>query len=255
MELMGKNQSVRFWLSIAILLLPPFGTLAASSACDPSILQNHEHPEGYRDREGQLCEGMYATGVSSMGLMLASFTGPMQGINLARKADFKFHWKPVGQGDIRVRADSLRPRLYYRMDAVRPANETHLSWNNAIPAHYEMRTSEFGIIATQKDASGNLLYLPLQVSQNGKSASKGSYVVTVISGAEIEEIYWSLSMEGQEQHIVYDEPLDRRPYAANQPISIELDKVVVPGKYLLNISAELVNGSFDTVTVPFYYSP
>lgn len=248
-------QSIRCWLAVAILISVPLQVLATSSACDPSIDQNYDHPQGYRDREGQLCEGIYATGVSSMGLMLASFTGPVHGVNLARKADFSFQWQPLGQGDIRVRVDSLRPRFYYRMDAIRPATETQLIWTNAIPAQYELRTSEFGLLATQNDASGNLIYLPLRISQDGQSPAEGNYVVTVISGAEIEEIYWSLSMEGQEGFIVYDEPLDRKPYPADQPIAIELDKVVTPGRYLLTIGAELRSGSFDSVKVPFYYSP
>ena len=246
---------MRCWLAVAVLVAAPVSLLADSSACDPSILQNHDHPLGYRDREGQLCEGTYATGVSSMGLMLASFTGPMHGINLASQAKFSFQWQPVSQGDVRVKADSLRPRFYYRMDAVRPSNETRLSWTNAIPAQYELRTSEFGVLAMQQDASGKLIYLPLRISQNGQSPAEGNYVVTVISGAEIEEIYWSLCMNGQNPCIVYDQPLDRKPYAANQPITIELDKVVSPGRYLLTISAQLRSGSFDTVEVPFQYSP
>ena len=246
--------SMRYWLIAAILFSAPIKLLADSTSCDPLITQNND-PEGYHDRPSKLCEGTYDTGVSSMGLMLASFTGPMHGINLARKTEFSFHWQPVGKSDIRVKADSLRPRFYYRMDAIRPYSDTQLSWTNSIPAQYKLRTSEFGILAMQTDDSDNLIYLPLRVGHDGQDPPDGNLVVTVISGEEISEIYWTLCITGQKPCLVWDEKLDRKPYAANQPIAIELDKVVTPGRYLLTISAELRSGSFDTVEVPFHYSP
>lgn len=123
------------------------------------------------------------------------------------------------------------------------------------PAQYELRTSEFGVLAMQQDTAGELIYLPLRISRNGERPAEGNYVVTVISGAEIEEIYWSLCTDGENPCIVYDQALGRSPYAANQPIAIELDQLVSSGRYLLTISAQLRSGSFDTIEVPFQYSP
>jgi hypothetical protein len=251
----SRNPSLACWLPVVLLLLAPLLAQAAPSACDPLIRPNPDHPQGYRDRGDQLCEGIYATEVSSLGLTLASFTGPTRGIDLARKAQFRFQWRAVGQGDVKVRADSLRPRFYYRMDSVWSGDATQMSWTNAIPAQYELRTREFGVLATQKDKSGKLIYLPVHIMQGDRASQRSPYVATVISGAEIDEIYWSLAIEGSDKYIVYDEPLDRKPYSANLPIAINLDKVVTPGRYLLTISAELLSGSSDSVQVPFYHSP
>ena len=253
--MISSIRSIKLWLALTILVSAPANLLAASSVCDPSITHPHDHEQGYHDRGGQICEGTYGTGVSSMGLMLASFTGPMQGINLARKTELTFHWDTVTQSEIRIKADSLRPKFFYRMDAVRPSSESQLNWTNAIPAYHELRTSEFGILATQTDDSGNQIYLPLRIGKDGQDPVKGNYVVTVISGVEIKEVYWTLCIPGEETCLAWDEALDRRPYAANQSIAIELDRLVTAGRYLLTISAKLRNGSFDSVNVPFHYSP
>ena len=65
------------WLPLAIILMIPVTVQAqgAASACDPAIKQNPEHPQGYYERDAQLCEGVYETGVSSLGMTLVSFTG------------------------------------------------------------------------------------------------------------------------------------------------------------------------------------
>lgn len=252
---MRTKPALSHWLPVVSLLLAAHCAHAAASACDPSIAQNSGHPQGYRDRTSQLCEGIYDTGVSSLGLTLASFTGSTRGIDMTRKTQLRIQWQPVGQGEVRVRADSLRPRFFYRMDAVWPGSTTHMSWTNAIPSHHKLRTGEFGIVAIQKDEFGKRLYLPLRIVQDGQATARTPYVVTVVSATEIEEIYWSLELEGQDTPIVFDEPLERPPYSPNQPIAIQLDKVVAPGRYLLTISAELPNGSSDSVQVPFYHSP
>ncbi len=252
---MSRNPSLRCWLPVVLLLLllaPLFGH-AAPPACDPSIKKNSEHPHGYRERTSHLCEGIYETGVSSLGLTLVSFTGPMRSIDMVRISKLQIQWKSVGEGEVRVRANSLRPRFYYRMDAVWPARTTRMSWTNAIPSQYELRTREFGIVATQRDKSGKPVYLPLRIGQDGQTQSRTPYVVTVISAAEIEEIYWSVAPEGKD-YIVYDEPLERQPYSPNQPIAILLDKVSTPGRYLMTISAVLPDGSSNSVLVPFYHS-
>lgn len=228
---------------------------AASDPCDPMIKQNPEDPQGYQARNEQICEGMYATEVSSLGLMLASFTAPLHGIDMARETRLRFAWKAALAGEVRIRIDSLRPRVYYRMDAVRPHDQSDLLWTNSIPARNALRTGELGLLATQADSSGNLVYLPLRVSHEDQAPTSGPWVVSVISGTELEEVYWSLSQTGEAGFIVYDEPLAQKPYPANQPIAIRLDQVAEAGIYELTISAELRGGAVDTLKVSFHHDP
>jgi hypothetical protein len=228
---------------------------ADTSACDPAILQDHQHPQGYRERGEQVCEGLYATGVSSLGLTLASFTRGLDGVDMASSSQLQLRWKPLGTNQVRLRADSLRPRFYYRMDATRPASTGQMAWNNAIPAQYRLRTSEFGILATQSDDAGKRVYLPLHVSTAGRDTPPGPYTVTVVSATELEEIYWSLTREGRSGFIVRDQPLERSPYPAGQPVLIRLESVDGPGRYELTVSADLVGGAIDTIVIPFYHVP
>ena len=247
-----KSGRILIWLAFCFC---PVTLHADTSACDPTIRQDHEHPQGYRDRAGELCEGVYATGVSSLGLTLASFTGVLDGVDMARSEQLQLHWEPLGEGQVQLRAESLRPRFYYRMDATRPAGVKQMAWSNAIPAQYKLRTSEFGILATQADASGKRVYLPLHITPRGRQPARAPYVVTVVSATEIDEIYWSLTREGQAGFIVRDEALERSPYPASQPIAIRLQSVDGPGRYELTVSADLVGGAIDTIVIPFYHAP
>jgi hypothetical protein len=229
---------------------------SAGSACDPLLKQDLEHPQGYRDRSDQVCEGVYATDVSSTGLTLASFTGPLRSIDLSTPAEFSFIWKAVGEGEVRIRADSLRPRFYYRLDAIRPAGDGRLSWSNGIPSQYGLRTAEFGVLATLRNPAraGDPVYLPLSIMSGDISTPVTPYIVTVRSGADIEEVYWSLSKQGEDGFITYDEALGYSPYPAGQPVGITLDRLHGPGLYQLTVSAELRGGLRDSLAISFLHA-
>ncbi|MEP6390340.1 MAG: hypothetical protein ABJ056_10500 [Halioglobus sp.] len=237
-----------FWLACAHpLVLAQDG----SAACDPSIRQNLDHPQGYKGRGAGLCEGVYATGVSSLGISLASLSGPLAGIDLGQAKSYSIAWKTASSNDVRIRADSLRPRFYYRMDAVRPGSDGRMVWQNDIPAHNQLHTREIGILARQKNASGEEVYLPLQISSDGHSAPLLPYQATVISGADIEEVYWSLSQNGQS--LVFEQAVNLSPYMAHQPISIQLDQVNEPGSYHVIITAVLRNGMTNSFEFVFLH--
>ncbi|VUX56156.1 exported protein of unknown function [uncultured Woeseiaceae bacterium] len=224
----------------------------ASSPCDPSIRQNPGHPQGYQQRSDSLCEGVYATGVSSFSLTLASLTGPLRDIDLGKSGNYRLEWKTTMRGDVRIRADSLRPRFYYRMDTARPASEAGITWKNAIPAYHKLRTREIGLLAMQRDETGKTLYLPVRISPEGQTALSTPYHAMIFSGADIEEVYWSLD-RGSEQ-LVWERAVNRSPYMARQPITIQFDEVTEPGTYHVTITAELRNGMTNAVEFDFLHA-
>jgi hypothetical protein len=203
-------------------------------------------------RGESLCEGVYATGVSSLGVTLASLTGPLRDIDLGKPGDYRLEWKTGLQGEVRIRADSLRPRFYYRMDTARPGSEAGITWKNAIPAYHKLRTREIGLLAMQRDATGKKLYLPVRIGSKGETAPSTPYQATIFSGADIEEVYWSLD-RGSEQ-LVWERPVNRSPYMAHQPITIQFDEVTEPGTYHVTITAELRNGMINAVEFNFLHA-
>ncbi len=90
---------------------------AAAADCDPSLTQV-KTAFGYRDR-GDRCEGVYIKEVSSTALTVASFTEVFEPYDLQSSEPLHLAWdRPPGNASVRLRAQSLRRRLYYRMDAV-----------------------------------------------------------------------------------------------------------------------------------------
>jgi hypothetical protein len=77
----------------------------------------------------------------------------------------------------------------------------------------------------------------------------------VVSATELDEIYWSLTRDDRGGFIVRDQPLERSPYPAGQPVVIRLESVDSPGRYELTVSADLVGGAIDTIVIPFYHAP
>ena len=230
----------------------PAFSQSASTACDSDLHPLPNHPQGYMERGEGLCEGIYATGVSSMGLSLAALTGPMTGVNFEQSGTYNLRWKTANSSEVRIRAESLRPRLYYRMDAVFSASETGMVWNNAIPALNQLRTREIGIWAMQMDASGKKIFLPLTISPEGQGQPVTPYLATVVSGADIDEIYWSL--DRGTQSLVYDEALEHGPYMARQPVTIEFAGVNEPGIYHVTITAVLRNNATISIEFDFLHA-
>src|SRR5919108_743620 len=90
------------------------------SYCDPYLGQVSDNPYGYRMR-GDRCEGIYIKEVSTTILLVASLTESFEDYDLNSSKPLLIEWnKASGDGVVRLRAQGLRRRLYYRMDTVRP---------------------------------------------------------------------------------------------------------------------------------------
>ena len=141
---------LRSILFVFFILSCGFGNLSrAQVPCDPALPAIKEGNLGYRDR-GDRCEGLYINPVSSTTLFVASFTEHFENFDKAGNT-LLIEWdKPPASNDIHLRAQGIRPRLYYRMDAYRPGANTFFAWPSGVLSSLNIRKNDVAVIGRIK---------------------------------------------------------------------------------------------------------
>jgi len=175
-----------------LTLAVPF-TAGGAEECDPHLLVRITNPYGYRLR-GDRCEGLYVEEVGGAPLLIASWTESFLDYGLHSKQPLEIEWEaPHGTGDIRLRAQGLRRRLYYRMDTVRPFGSTSFAWPSDLLAGIGIPKRDVGVVGVTQvpvSATQREVYLPLRISQGGKVAAQPiSYRLVLLPGVELSEVF------------------------------------------------------------------
>ncbi len=233
-------------------------TFAQQSHCDSHLQQAGNDPYGYRLR-GDRCEGIYIKEVANTTLLVASLTEYVKDFNPASNQDLLVGWTAPGSGSIRLRAYSLRHRLYYQMDSLRPAGSTSYVWPMDLLAALKPRKNDLGIVAWTPYQVGNTkrdVYLPLRIKREGTAGKPHDYQLVLLPGVELAEVFISLApvkRDGSlEAFLINGQALGYGSYPAGRGITIPISKPKMPGIYYLEIGAKLrASGSF-TALVWFY---
>jgi hypothetical protein len=246
--------------SLLFTFCPVFLTrLAAQENCDPSLLKNTASPLGYKDRGGR-CEGLYINQVGATTLLVVSFTESFASFNLQTDSSLRVTWDPPpGNGGFRIRAQGIRRRLYYRMDTYQPPLKRSFTWPLAILSSLNILRSDLGVVGTVQVMVGQTLrdvYIPLRILQHGESKHIPSYVLGLLPGVELTEVYISLSKvgsDGQPAKLIRDgEKLGYGYYPSERSIDIPVTGLTETGIYYMEIGATLKNGGTTTVSCWFY---
>lgn len=97
------------------------GLARAQGPCDPQLIQPQTNPYEYRLR-GDRREGIYVQQVGGTPLTIASWTESVEDYDLASSRPLTVEWDAPENIAVNLRAEALRHRFYYRMDAAtRPA--------------------------------------------------------------------------------------------------------------------------------------
>lgn len=245
------------------LLLHPISSLIQVSAqdgqCDPNLSQPTDLPYGYRDR-GNRCEGIYIKEVKSTTLFIASFTEYFQDYDLKSGKDLLVDWKLPSESDVFLRAYGLRRKLYYRMDTVVPSKSISYTWPVNILDALNIKKTDIGVIGWIQYPIGETekkVYLPLRIKQQEKVRYEGSYLLVLLPGQELQEVYISLAYMGKDgisEFILRPaEPLGYGYYPAERSIAIPISNLETAGIYYLEIGATLKSGGSSTVELWFYH--
>jgi hypothetical protein len=248
-------------LSLLTFTLAATSRLAVSQtgACDPRLLQPPTNPLGYRLR-GDRCEGIYIQDVAGAPLEVASFTKSFSDYDPASKQAVKVEWDTPDAGvQTRLRAQSLRRRLYYRMDTLARSGSKTFTWPSDVLNALRLSREEIGIVGIARTSVGETqhdIYLPLRVGQDRKASASGGYQLVLVPGVELKEIFVTLTAQhGKKSSVLKDgEALGYGFYPAERPVAIPISGVRDRGVYHLEIGATLRSGGASTADLWFYHA-
>ncbi|TVM02784.1 MAG: hypothetical protein CV087_08605 [Candidatus Brocadia sp. WS118] len=254
---MGK---IKFCVAISLLSLMLYGPIpvtAQESTCDPDLKVSTNHPFRYAPR-GNRCEGIYIQEVSSATLSIISFTKYFEDYDLESSEDLRIEWEAPEKTIIKLRAQGIKPRLYYRMDTQLPPDSDQYIWPTNILSAMDIHKDDIGVVGWtdlmfgQKEQN---VFIPLHISQQHQQVDSTSYRLVIVPGRELNEVFISLALVdsgGKPASFLKDgEPLEYGFYPAGRGVTIPISNLQKPGIYYLEIGAALRGGGSATVEMLF----
>jgi len=274
---MHAGVALAFLLGACLAGAPCSAGPAEPGPCDPSLPAPPGNPLAYRLR-GDRCEGVYAKPVASTSLRVVSVTAAFGDYKLDSVEPLAISWGPANWSSetaagacgsasttapsgIHLRAQSLQPRVYYRMDAIRPSGEADYRWPNDTLSALGIQRAALGVLGWTTHAVDGVqrpVYLPVRIRQ-GSSASpepESEYRALVTPGSELQEVYVTLArLDAQGQPSAWlrrGEALGYGYYPAERPIRIVLPLGHAPGCYRLEVTANLRGGGTTATAIWLY---
>lgn len=251
--------STMAWL--AILAVP--AQQKAPAYCDAELLlRASRSPASYQVREDR-CEGIYAQQVSTVSLGLRSFVKGFGKFNPETQETLRLTWKaPDGiVQDARLRAFSIKPRIYYRMDTAQPAVKGSYVWPTNILAGEKLGDADLGILAWIEmpgtDGQEREVYLPLQA---GGGQSLDGYAVTFVPSKKLKKVLLTVTQIDEKGKKLKDTGVTNKDvggefphFPKDEPRVLNTGKIGPPGYYRLEIKATAAAGDAVTKEIDFYH--
>lgn len=239
---------------VVVLLAACSGTATGQAdPCDAALKgkDDRANPSGYRQRNDR-CEGIFIQEVSATGtLLVASLTATMDGFAPASGKPIAVDWKPApGATRVNLRAYSLRPRLYYRMDTIQDAGAAPYQWPSGILATYALKSADIGLVAWTSMTVGTQrldpVYVPVAIREGSQSPWPPTLRLVVVPPADLKELYVTVAPVGSNGSAgtpFRDGPLGYGYYPAGGAVKIPLAAFPRPGIYLVQLAAERRDGA------------
>jgi hypothetical protein len=258
---MCQRKNNLFSLLLLFLCGSTLSDLSAQEYCDSNLLQNVNGPLGYANR-GNRCEGIYIKPVGATPLWIASFTESFEDYRLNVSNPLLVEWNKTPANNIsRLRVQSVKRRLYYRMDTYLPIGITSFNWANNLLSSLNILKVDIGVVCLTKYAFGKQtedIYLPVRIRQLGKSIRSKSITLLLMPGVELTEVYSSLAPAAANgnpgKFIIDGKKLGYGYYPADRGIEIPITGLTKEGLYYQEISATLKSGGSSSIKFWFYYS-
>ena len=249
-------------LSAALVLVSP-AAASGQSSCDPSLIQNNSLSIGYRPR-GDRCEGIYRRQVSSFGVQLISLTAQSDLRDLCAFGERVHLVIPTRRGEpgsvpVRVQAESLRSDLYYRLDVeLKSRNSFELPADPRSHNEVRLTAAELALLAKVPAVAGaNRIdaLLPVRLAGEPSAHVLPPYRALLMPGRRVRDVFVSLwRYDGATAtRIVSERSLNARPYPADTPIAIVLERTDVQqaGLYRSRVNVEFESGEAESLD--FYF--
>ncbi len=244
---------------LSLVFVRPLTVFALDDHCDPYLKAPANHPYGYSPR-GNRCEGIYIQEVSSTTLSVVSFTEFFEDYDFTSANELLVEWKAPGTENVRLQAQGIKRKLYYRMDTALPAGSANYTWSSNILSALSIQKQDIGVIGWSFYTLGKTeqqIYLPLKIRQQSTTGSSGSYQLVLLPGRELTEVYTSLALveaDGIPRSFLQDaKPLKYGYYPAGRGITIPISSLEASGIYYLEVGVTLKGGGSTTVELWFYH--
>ncbi|MCP4548470.1 MAG: hypothetical protein GY835_18590 [bacterium] len=247
-----KTEMIPRHLAVLLILcsILPSSTAApekADSHCLAGVTVNDNDRLGYRLR-GDRCEGRYSFRPFSGSLLRVVGLQRIVRDDVSERVNpLALDWHGPLQEEVWIRAVSLRSGVYYRMDSKRPADKYSYVWPTSLLTSLNLRPSHLGIVATYRmpiNGKDRDVLLPVTVRNPLSSKTAGVYLLRVLPGIELEELYLSLwrLTEDSQQVIVKARALEYGYYPADRPIDIPLPDLSGEGLFRVDLGGETRTG-------------
>jgi hypothetical protein len=193
-------------------------------------------------------------------LRIASLTEFFEDYDLAGDLPLLVEWEPVGADQIRLRAQSLRPRLYYRMDGVQPMGAASYTWTPNILSALRVTRQDLGIVGWTQLPVGTterFVYVPLRIRQQQDRERSTTYQLVLVPGRELDRVYVTLARVDENGNLVafirQAEELGYGYYPAGRGIPIAITRLGAPRLYYLEVGATILGGGSTTLELWFFH--
>jgi hypothetical protein len=230
--------------------------LSGQTLCDPHLLGPASDPYSYRLR-GDRCEGVYIQEVAGAPLSIVSWTAAFPNYDLTSHQPLRLEWDLADSRErVRLRAQSLRRKLYYRMDALSQSGSTSYQWPLDLLAAIRIARDEIGVVGLAEADVGDSrreVYVPLRIAQSGKPPSVAEYHLVLLPGTELKEVFVTLVAAKGALVLKEGEPLGYGYYPAERPVDVPVAAPRESGIYRLEVGATHKSGGASTIELWFYH--
>ena len=218
-------------------------------------------PNSYRAR-GDRCEGTYEQKVSgSSRLLIASVVESFETIDDSSSAPLDVQWTLPAPLPVSLRAYSIRPGLFYRMETARPSTTSSYAWPTDVIHALAITNADIGVVGgtvMQVGTEQRGVVVPLRISQHKPAARSTRYRVTVWPSQELKDVFVTVALLGPDgkpkTYIQRDENIAYGFYPAERGIEIRLTALTTRGLYLVRVGATLVSGGSATEQFTLYHA-
>lgn len=242
-----------------------FGPAAGRELCDPQLVARTADTSAERARlsyapRGDRCEGLYAQDVAGGGVLtVISFTANFEEFDPGSMARLVLSWPTVGGSEVEIRAQSQRPKLYYRMDTVRLPPATTYAWQTDVLQALGLRRADIGVVAWTRAQVGHharVVYVPLRVGAVREAPLTPTYTIVLVPETELEAVYLSVvavdQNSGRPRRIVRERhELGHGVYYPRRGFTARVAAPADPGLYRVDVVAVQPTGTSTTTDLLF----
>jgi hypothetical protein len=161
----------------------------------------------------------------------------------------RVEWTPPDGQAVKLRAYSIKPGLFYRMDTAKPIAASSYLWPADVLQSLRIGNADIGVTGSASTMLGGErrdVLVPLRIGQRKPPARATRYRMALWSSVELSDVFITLAMAGADgkpvKYLQRDENLAYGFYPAERAIDVRLVPLTDRGIYYVRIGATRKRG-------------